>query len=228
MLNLTAAAAAFVVLHLFPSTPWRRIVTLRLGEGRYLALFSLISLAAFIWLVWAFTSTAYGDKMWDLPQAWLWLKAALILFAFVLVAAGYLTPNPSMPGAGKALSSTAAKGVFAITRHPLMWGIAIWAIAHMLSQATSRGILFFGSLAVVALLGAWLQERRKRNELGAPWLDFERRTSFWPFAALIAGRARFSFADLGWWRVAVAVAAWAAVLHFHGYLFGSPPLPVGA
>ncbi len=228
MLSLAAAAGTFVVLHLFPSTPWRRDAVSRLGEIGYLAVFSIVSLGSIVWLTQAFQTASYGEKLWQLPDAWLWAKSALVLFALVLITAGYLTPNPSFPGAGKALSRpAAAHGVFAITRHPLMWGVAIWAVAHLVSQATLRGIAFFGALAVVALLGSWLQERRKKKEIGEAWAEFERKTSFWPFAALLSGRASFSFRALGWWRVAIAVVSWAALLHFHAYLFGASPLPVG-
>jgi uncharacterized membrane protein len=226
MLNLAAAAGAFVVLHFFPSTPWRRTAVARLGETGYLGIFSLLSIATIIWVATAFQSAAYGEKLWVLPDAWLWVKAAVLLFALVLITAGYLTPNPSMVGSAKAVTrADAANGIFAITRHPLMWGVAIWALTHVATQATPRGILFFGALAIVAVLGSWLQERRKAKEMGADWGAFASRTSFVPFAALLSGRASFSFRALGWWRVAIAVLSWAALLHFHTYLFGAQPLP---
>jgi uncharacterized membrane protein len=229
MLSLAAAAGIFVLLHLFPSTPWRRAAVARIGEGAYLGVFSLLSIASIAWVATAFQNASYGDKLWVMPEAWLWIKAAVLLLALVLITAGYLTPNPSMVGSAKAVQRPdSANGIFAITRHPLMWGVGIWAGTHLLSQATWRGVIFFGGLAIVALLGSWLQERRKRKELGAAWAEFERRTSFVPFAALVEGRAKFSFAALGWWRVALAFLSWAALLHFHDLLFGVQPLPIGS
>jgi hypothetical protein len=38
------------------------------------------------------------------------------------------------------------------------------------------------------------------------------------------GRAHLSFAQLGWWRVAIGVAVWAAMLHFHAWIAGVPAL----
>jgi uncharacterized membrane protein len=227
MLNLAAAAGLFVALHLFPSTPLRSALVRRLSQAGYLILFSLLSIVSLAWLVLAFEAAPYGEKLWAMPLGWLWLKAVLVLFALILITGGYLTPNPSLPGAGRFLARpNAAQGVFAITRHPLMWGIAIWAFAHLLTEGTLRAALFFGALVLVALPGAWLQERRKRKELGAGWADFEARTSFLPFAALLSGRTRLSMKEFGWWRLAIAIAGFAVILHFHAALFGAQPLPV--
>jgi uncharacterized membrane protein len=228
MLTLAASAGTFVLLHFFPSTPGRRFAEKRLGEGLYLGLFSIVSLAALYWLTQEFLTASYGEKLWLLPGWWLWIKAALVLMASVFIVASYTTPNPTFPGAGKFLERPdVANGIFAITRHPLMWGIAIWAVSHLLTQATPRGILFFGAFAIVALVGAWLQERRKRRGLGEAWAKFERRTSFVPFAALLNGNAQFRFSALGLWRIALGVVLWAAILHFHAWLFGPSPLPTG-
>lgn len=107
-----------------------------------------------------------------------------------------------------------------------MWSVAIWAVTHMISQATWRGFAFFGSLAATALIGSWLQQNRKRGAVPG-WADFAAKTSFWPFLAILQGRAKFSLSALGWWRIAIAVVAWAAILHFHSRLFGAHPLPLG-
>ncbi len=227
MTGLLLAAPAFFFLHLLPSTPLRKRAVNLLGEGPYAAVFSLVSLAAIWWLVRAFEAAPYGTKLWVMPGWWLWLKAALILFALILAVGGVLTPNPSLPGAQKLLDTNrkAAAGIFAITRHPVMWGAAIWAIAHAISEATLRGALFFGAFAATALIGSWLQQRRKRATIPA-WPFFEAKTSFVPFAAILQGRARFSLAAIGWWRIAIAVLLWAGVLHAHLHLFGVQPLPL--
>lgn len=227
MYTLLAAAITFVLTHFVAATPLRTRLVAALGRGVYFALFSIVSLASIYWLASEFSTAPYGQKLWQMPAAWLWVKAALILFAFYLVVAGFSTPSPTLPGAREMPERhTLLNGVLAITRHPLMWGIAIWATAHIVSQATPRGLIFFGAFAVTALLGAWLQERRKPQELGSAWAWFESKTSFFPFVALLRGRAHLSFSALGWWRMALAVLLWAAMLHLHPWLFGVYPLPV--
>lgn len=224
-MTLITAAATFVLTHLSPSLGVRRLIVPRIGESIYLGVFVLVSLVSLNWLTNEFNGAAYGTKLWTMPEAWNWVKAVLILLAAYLVIAGVSTPNPSFPGAGQLLErANAADGVFAITRHPLMWGIGIWALTHIVTQATPRGLIFFGAFAVVSLGGAWLQENRKRKALGAAWDDFQRKTSFLPFAALAAGRSSLSLKAIGWWRLALAVVLWAALLHFHARLFGAVPL----
>lgn len=224
---LAIAACWFFLLHLLPSTPLRPRAVAIVGEAAYTAIFSILSIVAIYWLVKEFNATDYGDKLWLMPEWWPWVKAVLILFAFCLAFGGLLTPNPSTPiGVGALKNPNLPNGVFAITRHPVMWGFAIWAIAHMISQATPRGLIFFGSFAATALIGSWLQQNRKRETVPG-WADFEARTSFFPFVALVQGRAKFSFKAFGWRNIAIAVVAWAAILHLHLWLFGFRALPIG-
>ncbi len=224
MSTLVVASSWFFILHMLPSTPLRARSVAIAGEGAYSAIFSILSLLALVWMVMQFNAAAYGDKLWLVPVWWSWVKAALILFAYILIFGGLLTPNPSAPGGASVLDNPGAGGgIFAITRHPLMWGVAIWAITHMISQATWRGFAFFGALAATALIGSYAQQIRKSNTISA-WPAFEAKTSFWPFVAIVQGRAKFSLKAIGWWRIAIAVVAWAAVLHFHIWLFSVHPL----
>lgn len=226
MSALAIAAILFFLLHLLPSTPLRPRAVAQAGEGVYGAVFAILSLAAVYWLVREFNAAPYGDKLWIAPEWWLYVKAALILIAFILMFGGLLTQNPSAPGGEKlADAGGAAGGIFAITRHPVMWGFAIWAIAHIVSQGTWRGVAFFGSFAATALIGSWLQQKRKRVTVPG-WTAFEAKTSYWPFLAILSGRARFSLGAIGLWRIAIALVVWALLLHFHSWLFQVMPLPL--
>jgi uncharacterized membrane protein len=221
---LAVAAAAFFLLHMLPSTPIRARLVAIAGERAYLGAYAILSLLLLWWLVARYNAAPYGEKLWIAPSWWTWVKAVLILFAFILIICGATSPNPSSPGAGKLLSrGDVSGGIFAITRHPIMWGVGIWALSHLVSQATVPGLLFFGSLAATALVGSWLQDHRKRAALEG-WSQFEAKTSFFPFAAILEHRSRLDIKALGWWRIAFAVALWAALLHFHLMFFGVRPL----
>ncbi len=222
---LLAASATFFLLHTVPATPVRARLIALIGEQVYLALFSLASAAAIWWMVSSFNAAPYGLKAWVAPSAWQWLQAALVLFAFLLIVAGSSTPNPYAPGGNVPGHGYAGEGIFAITRHPVMWGIAIWAIAHLISELNARGFAFFGCFAATALTGSWLQQRRKRAELPG-WPMFEAKTSFWPFVAILEGKTKLRLPAIGWLRIAIAVAIWALILHFHTSWFGVQPLPV--
>jgi uncharacterized membrane protein len=118
---LLAASAAFFLLHLLPATPLRPRLIAAAGEPVYAAIFSIASAAAIWWAVSSFNAAPYGGKLWVAPGAWLWLKAALILFAFILNICGMFTPNPYTPGAVNIPEKGyAASGIFAITRHPVI------------------------------------------------------------------------------------------------------------
>jgi uncharacterized membrane protein len=225
--GLLLAASAFFLIHLVPSLPLRKRAIAIAGRGAYMGGFAILSLAALAWMINQFNGTPYGSKLWLVPDWWLWVNAILILSGLILAICGVLAPNPSSPGAEKLLTNmnTASGGIFAITRHPVMWGAANWAIAHVISLATVRGLLFFGAFAATALIGSWLQERRKRADIPA-WAPFEAKTSFFPFAAIFEGRAKLSLHAIGWLRIAIAVLVWAAILYFHAWLFGVQPLPV--
>jgi uncharacterized membrane protein len=224
--GLLLAASTFFLIHLVPSMPLRRKIIAATSEKAYMAGFAVLSLAALVWMITEFNTAPYGTKLWVMPDWWPWLKAALILFALILAICGVLTPNPSSPGAEKTLAKlNASGGIFAITRHPVMWGAAIWAITHAISAATVRGLLFFCAFAATALIGSWLQQRRKRA--GNPaWAAFEAKTSFFPFAAILQGRAKLSIDTIGLRRIALGALTWFAMLYFHARLFGVQPLPV--
>jgi uncharacterized membrane protein len=226
MTMLALAGLFFLAIHIAPGTPLRGRAVASMGEGAYLGVFSLLSLLAIWWWVRTFESAPSQAGLWSYPQWWPWLKAAILLFAFVLFVAGVSSPNPTMPNAGKLLDRPGVgAGIFAITRHPLMWAFGLWGIAHFISQPNWRGFWFFGIFAATALGGALLQERRKARVYGASWERFADRTSFVPFVALLQGRATLRLAEIGWWRIGLAVLLWAAMLHLHPRLFGVSPLP---
>lgn len=226
MAMLALSGLVFLAIHIVPATPLRRTVAGTIGEGAYLGLFSLISLISIWWWVHAFSATAYDPALWSYPAWWPWLKAIILLLAAVLFVGGLSSPNPTLPQSGRLLERPdVARGIFAITRHPLMWSFGLWGIAHLISQPNWRGFWFFGLFALTALGGAVLQEYRKAAAYGASWDRFVEKTSFVPMLAVLQGRAKLSFAEIGWWRIAVAVLLWAIILHLHLRLFGVAPLP---
>jgi uncharacterized membrane protein len=226
MTMLAIAGLIFLAIHIVPVTPLRTKAVAAIGEGPYLGLFSLVSLIVIIWWVSAFVNAPYDARAWHYAAWWPWVKALILLFAAVLLVGGLSTPNPTLPRAGQLLERPGVgAGVFAITRHPVMWAFGLWSAAHFISQPDWRGFWFFGIFAITALGGAWLQERRKAKVYGASWANYAARTSFLPFLALAQGRASLRFGDIGWWRIGLAALLWALILHLHPWLFGVSPLP---
>lgn len=230
MSNLLAATAAFVLLHLLVSgTRARDALTGAVGEGPYMGLFSLASVAILVWLGFAFGGArgAPGNSViWSSGPIAKDVQLVLQLAAFLLVVPGLTTPNPTSVRQQSVLEKPdAIKGMLRITRHPFLWGVAIWAAGHILVTGDTAGLIFFGGLLLLALFGTASIDAKRKRMLGESWDAFAARTSNLPFAAIIAGRQKLSVAEIGWWRIVLALAIYAGVIAIHARAFGVSPLP---
>ena len=226
MTMLIAAAAAFVLMHLLISgTRLRGVIVGVTGEKAYMGLFSLASLGVIVWL-----SMAYGDArgqgalVWTAPDWGHWAQAAIQLIALLFVVPGLTTPNPTSV-AQESFASRPVTGMLRITRHPFLWGVAIWAAGHLLVNGDLPGIILFGSMAFLSVAGTFSIDAKRRAKMGADWDAFAAQTSNIPFAAILSGKYGLSLREIGWWRIALAIAVWAALLWGHGLVFGVPALP---
>jgi uncharacterized membrane protein len=112
----------------------------------------------------------------------MWLGSILFVGSFV--------GNPALPGA--AGPKGGPKRVFAITRHPMMWGFALWAIVHLMVVATPKALVLDGAILLLAGVGAALQDRKKAGLLGGAWHEWTAQTAFWPFARGLANPGAFA------------------------------------
>lgn len=230
MTSLIAAAAAFVLIHLFISgTRARDALTGAIGEGPYMGLFSLASIACLIWLGVAFGAAnraSVNAVMWTASPFTKDIQLVAQFVAFLLAVPGLTTPNPtSVRQQGVLDRPDAIKGMLRVTRHPFLWGVAIWAGGHLLVNGSIAALVLFGSLMLLALFGTTSIDAKRRRALGDAWDAFAARTSNVPFAAIAARRQRLDLAEIGWWRLALAVAIWAGVLAIHQWAFNVSPLP---
>lgn len=97
-----------------------------------------------------------------------------------------------------------------MTRHPMMWGFAIWALAHILVAPTGRTLVLAGAIGFLALIGAHLQDRKKQTLMGDGWRAWESKTSYWPRMGALPG------IGMGLW--AIAIALWLAITWAHIWL----------
>ena len=219
-LTLILATLVFLGIHVLPSTPLRTLAVQVLGERGYLGLFALASLAGLAWM-----SMAYGRA----PFEGLWpglrlVPIAVLPLAFVLLACGLLARNPTLAGQSAILrNADPARGMIRVTRHPVMWAIMLWAAAHILAIGSLQAVIFFGGLLLLAAAGTTLQDARKAKLLGEDWQRFAALTSNVPFQAIAQRRNRIAWREIGWWRPAAGLAAFAALLWQHAWLFGVRP-----
>jgi len=230
MTELLAAAAAFILLHLLVSgTRMRDVLTGRIGQGPYMGLFSLASIGLLVWLGFAF-GKAHADPAnpvyWTAPTAARWVQAGVQLVAVVLAVVGLTTPNPtSVAQLGVLDKPDAVRGVLRITRHPFLWGAALWGLGHLLVNGNLAAIILFGAIGVLAIAGTFSIDAKRKRVVGAAWDAFAAQTSNVPFGAVASGRQSVKFGEIGWARLVGGVAIWAALLFGHVYMFGVSAKP---
>ena len=184
---LITTCVLFVGSHLALSHPLRDGLASRLGERGFQVIYSIVAIATFVMVVQAWRGMPAEPPMWVVGDG-LWMVASvLVLFASILFM-GSLIGNPALPAPGAAEAAQAApRGVFAITRHPMMWGFTLWAIAHVLVMPTEGQVILSGTIVFLALFGSAGQDAKKARLMGDSWRHWAARTSFVPFARQIGG-----------------------------------------
>ncbi len=216
---LAAACAAFVGTHFLLSHPLRAPLVARIGAKGFDAAYSLVALATFIWVVLAYRAVPDGALLWNAGDA-LWALASGLMLAGSVLLLGSFVRNPAMamPGA-ESHAAGPVRGVFAITRHPMMWGIAIWGVVHILVWPTPEQLVLAGAMIVLAIGGAWGQDHKKARLMGAAWQGWAARTAFIPFAGQVSGRIAWrDAAALGGHALGGGAVVWLAASWAHGAL----------
>jgi len=191
MAALALASAAFVGSHFLLSHPLRRPLVSSIGEGPFRGLYSLVALLTFGAMIWAYGRTPGQPPLWSAGEA-AWVAATILMWIGSILFVGSFFGNPALPGARGPSGPPA--GVFAITRHPMMWGFALWGIVHAMVIATPRALVLDGAIVLLALGGAAMQDRKKRALMGETWHEWTARTAFWPFARGLANPGAIALA----------------------------------
>jgi uncharacterized membrane protein len=167
---------------------WRKQTLARMGEKPFKGVYSLLSLAGFVLLVWGYDQARQqGVMLWNPPTATRHIAALLMLLSFVLLAAVYVPGNQ----------------IKAKLHHPMVLGVKVWALAHLLANGSLADSVLFGSFLLWAvILFAASRRRDRREQLVYP--------------AGTAGMTVFT--------VAVGIAAWAVFAFWlHRVLIGVSP-----
>jgi len=232
MSGLIAAALVFLGIHvLISGTRIRDAIIKATGERPYLGAFSLTSLILIVWLVSAYnaaSASADNRVLYDLGVGVRHLAIPIVALAFVLGVQGLLGANPTSVQQEKAAASEGTvKGVLRITRHPFLWAVMIWAAFHVAANGDLASVIFFGTFLVLAFIGTFLIDAKRKRKLGAVWDSYAYKTSNIPFAAALSGRNKLRIGESFGERFWVALATFVIVLFVHAWLFGVSPFPNG-
>lgn len=213
LVSLLAASIAFVGTHFALSHPLRAPLVARLGEKGFLPLYSLVAFATLGWMVWAFRAAPAADLPGSGETGW--IVATVLTVPALLLFLGSLRGNPAFPNPGAPKPVTRAPaGVFAVTRHPMMWGFALWALSHLVLWWSWRTLIVATTVLLLALVGAHLQDRKKQALRGEYWTDWASATTYWPrWSRLINAGAVL-------WLVTIAL--WLVITWAHIHAAGVP------
>jgi uncharacterized membrane protein len=207
MAALVALTLLMVAGHVVPSAPTVRARLIqRFGRGPFLAGHSILSLVALALVIWAFRAAE--------PEPWLvapgpahrWLAVALMPLAVLLVV-GRLTTAAADDG---------PRGIDRITAVPGSLGVLLWCFLHLVNVAEARLVVVFVGMAAIALVSTIKNWRQASPAY--------RRSGLVPFASMAAGRQRLVWHEIGWWRMALAVAVYILLLLLHPLVIGADPL----
>jgi len=182
MLLLVLGIIIFCAIHLFPNLVAlrQRLMTLS-GKGGYKGIFSVISLLGLILIVVG-KSRAEFQPVWE-PLVWgKKVAMAMMLPSFILLASADMPSN-----------------IKRFTRHPMLWGVTLWAAAHLMANGDLASLILFGSLGVFALAAIFLANLRgiTRQQTKRPYIK--------DAIAIMAG-----------------CVAYGAFLFLHRYIIGVP------
>jgi uncharacterized membrane protein len=134
---------------------WRTATIGRIGEKPWKAVYSVLSIAAFVLLVWGYMRARQNPVLlWTPPAGMRHVAALLMVPAFMLFVAAYVPRN----------------WFKAKLHHPQMLSVKVWAVAHLLANGMLIDLLLFGGFLVWAVLGYTAARRRDRaaNTVYAP------------------------------------------------------------
>jgi len=167
---------------------WRERVLRQRGENLWMGLYSVISIIGFILII-----QGYGQARLDPLVIWLppqWLKnvvSVLLLPTFIFLLAAYI------PGTR----------IKALTGHPMIASVKLWAFAHLLANGNLADIVLFGSFMLWAIFD-YRASRRRDKRAGV----------LYPHAGVGRDVAVISFGILLWL---------AFILYLHEWLIGVKP-----
>ena len=182
-LGLTLSSIAFVGTHFLLSHPLRRPLARPLGERGFQGFYSLVALITFAAMIYFYRRCGREPPLWDAGDTG-WIVGTLLMWLASILFVGSFIGNPALPGTRGPRGGPNA--VFRITRHPMMWSFALWAVVHLMILAMPKALVFDGAIILLALAGAAMQDRKKADQMGEAWHEWTAETAFVPFTRGLA------------------------------------------
>ncbi len=182
MTLLIVGLAIFIGTHLIPSVPsLRGRLKAQFGGKGYQGLFALVALVGFVLLVIGMGRAPFVP-LWSPPTWGYRVPVFGMPIALVLVIGAFMPTNLKR-----------------LTRHPMLWGVTVWAAVHLMANGDLASLILFGTFGAFSLFDMWSANRRG---------------------------AELTTVSVPIWRdlvlVAVGGIVYVGLLHSHAMLFGMP------
>ncbi len=225
LIELLLASLVFTVSHVGMATDtFRAPLVNTIGKWPFRIFYSVVSSVLLVWVVVSYFDAPYmpfyGPTM---GMKHLTLSVMAIVSFFIVC--GFSTPHPTAVGPQTGKSVPDVQGIFKITRHPVLWGIILWAICHIIANGHVAAVLFFGSFGLLGIAGAYRLNRKRRSANRVTWEAYMKATSHVPMVAIMQGRTRFKRGEYRWWQVLLSVGLYAGLLFLHEPIIGRYVLP---
>ena len=187
---LILGLAVFLGVHLVTMMrPQRAALIARLGENGYKIIYSLVSAVGLALIVYGFARYRAHEwiELWSPPIWTRHLAAFLVLPALIMLVASYSRGH-----------------IYTTLKHPMLAGVKLWALAHLLANGDLGSLILFGSVLAWAVIDRISLKRR--TDPGAPPIPVGGMRN--DVIAIFGGIVLY--AALGWW--------------FHPYVIGIPVL----
>lgn len=226
-LEFAAALALFVGTHFLPT---RRGLRDRLigamGRRAYFSVYGLVSLLVVIWLISAANRAPYVPIWWQHEwHRWVPALAMPVAIFLAVLGAGGTYPH-TLGGRRSAQPDPAAPGMAALSRHPLLWALVLWSLAHLVANGDVAHGILFGGFALLSLAAMAIFDRRAQRSMDPEeWAATRRATR------LLSLRPS---ADRDWLKACgpvllrsalIAAALYLLILVLHEPVIGVSPLP---
>ncbi|HVL74981.1 MAG TPA: NnrU family protein [Noviherbaspirillum sp.] len=136
MTILVLGLVLFLGIHLVPTSPALRMqLAGRLGEHGYRGGFSAMAAIGLILIVVGYGIAPPGPQLFEpLHAARVWAPAAMVL-SFILLAAANMRTH-----------------LRRVLRHPMLIGVGLWALVHLLANGSLRATILFGAFLAYVVL----------------------------------------------------------------------------
>lgn len=204
------------------SIPVRNFFINRIGTLGFKAIYSLVALATFIPLCYAFFSNRHaGYHIYTAGYFVELLADFIMLGSFIVLMQGFVTANPMTSMAeltGRVVRT--GHGIQRVTRHPQNLAFGLFGLAHLLANPYVGDWIFFGGFIIYGILSAMHQDRRLSTAGSASVKQFLADTSAFPFAAILTGRQSFAPGEYHPPALAAAIVLFILMRLLHPMLIG--------